>query len=279
MNLSGETKRILRAYGIVPKKRLGQNFLVDEETLGKMVSYALLGGEDVILEVGAGLGFLTERLAQKASQVIAVEIDPKLVGILKNRLSSYRNVTILQGDIMSLAVPPFNKVVSTPPYSLSSPLQFWLLEKSFEQAILAFQEEFAERLAAPVGSENYGRLTVTTYFRAGVELLGPIPRELFQPPPRVDSTIVRLKPRQPPFFVEDERMFFDFVRAIFTQKNRKLRNAVMPFLRELNIAKRDADQIAVSLPFNCRRPRELAPEEIGFVVNEIAKALGSRGLI
>jgi len=279
MDLSAETKRILRAYRIVPKKRLGQNFLVDDETLDKMVSSAFLRGEDKVLEVGAGIGFLTERLAEKAGRVIAVEIDRKLVEILKDRLSGYRNITILQGDIMSLAVPAFNKVVSTPPYSLSSPLQFWLFEKSFEYAVLAFQEEFARRLSAPVGSPDYGRLTVTTYYRAEVELLGPIPRQFFLPPPRVDSVMVRLIPRQPPFLVVGEDMFFDFVRAIFTQKNRKLRNAVTPFLQKFNITERDADQLAVSLPFQDRRPRGLAPEEIGLVVNAIAEALGNRGLI
>jgi 16S rRNA (adenine1518-N6/adenine1519-N6)-dimethyltransferase len=269
MSLLKETKRILRVNRIAPRKRLGQSFLVDDATLRRMVSYASLSEEDVVLEVGAGLGFLTETLAEEAKQVTAVEIDPKLVKALKDRLSNCRNVTILCGDIMELTVPRFDKVVSTPPYSISSPLLFWLLEKRFKQAILTFQEEFAKRLAASPSSGDYGRLTVTTYYRAEVDLLDLVPREMFWPPPKVDSTIVRLRPREPPFFVEDEDVFFEVVRAIFTQKNKKLRNAIMPFLGSLRIPKRESQELADALQFCDRRPRELSPEEIGLTANEV----------
>jgi 16S rRNA (adenine1518-N6/adenine1519-N6)-dimethyltransferase len=279
MDLTRETKRILRVYGVAPRKRLGQNFLVDDETLRKMVSYASLSSDDIVLEIGAGLGFLSERLAEKAKNVIAVEIDPDLVNTLKDRLSGYGNVTVLKGDVMKLAVPSFDKVVSTPPYSISSPLLFWLLEKRFEQAVLAFQEEFARRLAAPVGSGDYGRLTVTTYYRAEVDLLDLVPRRMFWPRPKVDSMIVRLRPREPPFSVEDEEPFLDVVRVIFTQKNKKLRNAIMPFFRKFNVPKRKAVELADALPFHHRRPRELSPEEIGLIANEIAKTLGKLSLL
>lgn len=238
-----------------------------------MVSYASLSAEDIVLEVGAGLGFLTERLAEKAKQVIAVEIDPKLVEILKDRLGNYGNICVLHRDIMKLVGPGFDKVVSTPPYSISSPLLFWLLEKRFGQGILAFQEEFARRLAAPVGSEDYSRLTITTYYRAKVELLDLIPRESFWPPPKVDSMIVRLKPREPPFFVEDEEAFFEIVRAIFTQRNKKLRNAIIPLLSKCKIHKRRSVEIGNALSFRDKRPRELSPEQIGKVSNEIFETL------
>ncbi|MDH5794844.1 MAG: methyltransferase domain-containing protein, partial [Candidatus Bathyarchaeota archaeon] len=108
MSLLDETKRILRLCGIAPRKRLGQNFLVDDAMLQNMVSYASLSEEDTVLEVGAGLGFLTARLAEKAKQVIAVEIDPILVKVLEDQLSSYGNVSVLHGDIMNLVVPRFD---------------------------------------------------------------------------------------------------------------------------------------------------------------------------
>ena len=273
LSLLDETKRILRVYRIAPRKRLGQNFLVDDSTLRRMVSYASLSKEDIVLEIGAGLGFLTQQLAEKAKQVIAVEIDPRLVELLENRLSSYGNVSVLQGDILKLVVPCFDKVVSTPPYSISSPLLFWLLEKGFGQGVLTFQEEFARRLAAPVASEDYGRLTVTTYYRAEVELLDFVPRESFWPPPKVDSMIVRLRPREPPFFVEDEEVFLEIVRAIFTQRNKKLRNAIMPFFSKYRMPKRRSREISDALPFHNRRPRELSPEQIGEVSNEIFERL------
>ena len=279
MSLLEEAKRLLRYYRVVPKKRLGQNFLVDEEALHKMVSYAGISGEDTVLEVGAGLGFLTEKLAENAGGVIAVEIDRRLVEALRKRLKGYGNVTVLQGDIMKISVPRFNKVVSTPPYSISSPLQFWLLNKPFEETVLSFQEEFAKRLTASVGSKDYGRLTVTTYYRADVEILDVIPKESFWPSPKVDSLIVRLKPRCPPFRVEEEEIFLDLVRAIFTQKNRKLRNAVVPFFSRFRLSRREAMKLAERLPFHDRRPRELYPEEIGLVADEITRELREAGLL
>ena len=269
MSLREKTRRILRAYGVIPRKRLGQSFLVNESIMQKMASYASLSKQETVLEIGAGLGFLTEILAKKAGQVVAVEIDSRLAKVLERRLRQYSNVNLLQGDILKLEVPDFDKVVSTPPYSISSPLLFWLFEKRFSQAVLAFQEEFARRLAAAAGSKDYGRLTVATWYNAEVELLDLIPREMFWPPPKVDSMIVRLTPRKPPFHVKDERFFFQVVRTIFTQRNKKLRNAIMPFLNSFAQSKMEALKIADSLPFHNRRPRELAPEEICVVANEL----------
>jgi len=279
MSLLDEAKRLLRYYKIIPKKRLGQNFLVDEESLRKIVSYARISERDTVLEVGAGLGFLTERLAENAERVIAVEIDERLVKALKRRLKRFGNVTILHGDILKITVPHFNKVVSTPPYSISSPLQFWLLNKPFEEAVLSFQEEFAKRLTASVGSKDYGRLTVTTYYRADAEILDIIPKESFWPPPKVDSLIVRLKPRYPPFRVEEEKIFLEVVRVIFTQKNKKLRNAIVPFFSRFRLSRKEAMKLADRLPFHDRRPRELCPEEIGLIANEVSKELRKAGLL
>ena len=273
MSLLKETKRLLRYYRIIPKKRLGQNFLIDEDIIYKMIDYASISDEDVILEVGAGFGFITERIAKDAGRVIAVEIDRRLVRALRRRLSAYNNVEILHGDVMRIDIPRFNKVVSTPPYSISSPLHFWLLNREFELAILSFQEEFARRLVAPVGSKDYGRLTITTYYRADVEILDTIPKEAFWPMPKVDSLIVRIQPKRPPFKVENEEIFFDVVRAIFTHRNKKIRNAIKPFLGRFRIPNDEMMRIADSLPFSNRRPRELSPEEIGLISDRVVEKL------
>ncbi len=269
INLLEEAKKILGAYKIRPKRRLGQNFLIDGKIIEKLVSHASIDESDTVLEIGAGLGFLTERLARAAGQVIAVEIDPKLIKILNNRLKKYRNLIILRGNIMKIPLPAFNKVVSVPPYSISSPLLFWLLKKKFESAVLTFQEEFARRLAASPSTKDYGRLTVTVYYYAEVDLLDIIPRECFWPTPEVDSMIVRLRPRKPPFHVENEREFFDFIRAVFTQKNKKLRNSVRFFLNRRGLSKRDALAIIDSISFHSRRARELTLEELGLVFNDL----------
>ncbi len=241
-----------------------------------MISHASVSREDTVLEVGAGLGFLTQLLSPTCKRVIAVEVDPKLTKILRNELRDVGNVDLIEGDVLNVSVPHFNKVVSTPPYSISSPLLFWLLERSFDCAVLTFQKEFAERLTAPVGSRNYGRLTVGTYYRAEAELLDHGPRSMFYPPPDVDSTVVRLKPREkPPFSVEDEEAFFKLVQTLFTQRNKKVRNAIVPFIRRL-MKKGDTARLADSLLFHDKRVRELAPEDFGALANEIARVLSPK---
>jgi 16S rRNA (adenine1518-N6/adenine1519-N6)-dimethyltransferase len=276
MNLKDETRRILQAHAIRPRKRLGQSFLTDGDALQRMVFHADINKNDTVLEIGAGLGFLTELLAETAGKVTAVEVDSRLIQILRERLRNYTNVALVEGDILTLNFRGFGKVVSTPPYSISSPILFWLLERKYELAVLAFQEEFAKRLAAQAGSGDYGRLTVAVYCRAEVEFLDLIPKDRFWPSPNVDSRIVRLKPKRPPFIVDDEGFFSEVVRVIFAQKNKKLRNALVPLLSKSGVPKAEALGLADTLPFHSRRPRELAPEEIGLVANEAAKMLRRR---
>jgi 16S rRNA (adenine1518-N6/adenine1519-N6)-dimethyltransferase len=279
MNLLEETKHLLRLYKVSPKKRFGQNFVVDSYLLQRLLSYASIKHEDVILEVGAGFGFLTRLLAEKCKKVIAVEVDRNLVKVLETQLNDLENVELIEGDILDVSVPPFNKVVSTPPYSISSPILFWLLEREFDCAVLTFQKEFAERLTASVGSKDYGRLTVTTYYFADTELLEHIPRKRFYPPPKVDSIVVRLKPRNPPFTVEDKETFFELVQVMFTQRNKKVRNAVITFLRKRKITGKEAIKIADSLSFHYKRVFELAPEDFGALTNEIIQKTNEESLL
>jgi len=245
--------------------------MTDEALLERMISYASVTPEDVVLEVGAGLGFLTQLLAERCGRVIAVEIDGRLIAVLRDELRDKRNVELVHGDVLKTRLPRFNKVVSTPPYSISSPLLFWLFDRPFDCAVLAFQEEFARRLSAQVGSKDYSRLTVATYYRADAELLDFVPKGAFYPPPDVDSVVVRLKPRAPPFKVKDEKTFFELVRIMFTQRNKKVRNAVLPFLLKQRIAKEKALKLADSLLFHEKRVRELAPEDFGALTNEIVE--------
>jgi 16S rRNA (adenine1518-N6/adenine1519-N6)-dimethyltransferase len=225
--------------------------------------------DDVVLEVGAGLGFLTRLLSSECKKVVAVEVDPDIVEILKTQLSGLQNVDLIEGDVLKVSLPSFSKVVSAPPYSISSPLIFQLLENSFDCAVLVLQKEFAERLAASVGTKDYGRLTVNVYYRAEVELLDYVPRTMFYPPPDVDSMMVRLKPRAPPFHVEDETTFFELVRTLFTQRNKKVRNGLIPFLCKHEIPRKDAVTLADSTVYSAKRVRELAPEDFGILANEL----------
>lgn len=268
--LLGKLKILLRRNRFFPKKRLGQNFLVDESLIQRMINYASLSPRDTVLEIGAGFGFLTRHLAQCCKRVLAVEVDKKLIHALRHELKNLSNIDFIEGNILKIPIPPFNKVVSTPPYSISSPLLFWLLERPFKLAVLTFQKEFGQRLTASVGSKNYSRLTVATYYRAEAEILENVPKTSFYPSPDVDSVLIRLKPREtPPFKVENLSFFHEVLQMLFTQRNKKLRNAVTLFLHKKGMRRTQAIKIADSLVFHDKRVRELAPEDLGAVANEL----------
>ena len=269
INLLKRAKHLLRLYGVSPKKRLGQNFAVDSSMLQRLVSHASLTEDDVVLEVGPGFGFLTQFLSSKCKKVVAVEVDPQLVSFLRTQLHSMQNIELIEGDILKVSLPSFNKVVAAPPYSISSPLIFRLLEQQFDWAVLILQREFAERLAASVGTKDYGRLTVNVYYRAEVELLDIVPRTMFHPPPDVDSMMVRLKPRPPPFIVDDEETFFELVRTLFTQRNKKVRNGLISFLDQHGLTGKELVTLADSTIYSTKRVRELAPEDFGILANEL----------
>ncbi len=272
MSLLERTKFLLRRHRIFPKKLFGQNFMVETSIIQSMVAYASLTQNDVVLDIGAGLGFLTRFLADRCKRVLAVESDARLVEALRAQLKDSSNVKIIKCDVLKASISRFNKVVSIPPYHISSPLLLWLFSKNFDCAVLIFQKEFANRLVASIGSENYGWLTVFTYYHVEVELLDDVPRWVFYPPPDVDSIIVRLKPRKSsPFKLENEALFRQMVQSLFTQRNRKVRNAVLPFVKgRLGITAEKADELVEVLPFRDKRVRELAPEDFGVLANAIS---------
>ncbi|MEM2045375.1 MAG: 16S rRNA (adenine(1518)-N(6)/adenine(1519)-N(6))-dimethyltransferase RsmA [Candidatus Bathyarchaeia archaeon] len=270
MSLLSEAKRIIRRYRLFPKKRWGQHFLVELSVLESLTEYADLKRDDIVLEIGAGLGFLTQVLAMKCGLVCAVEIDPKLVKILQLRLRDLENVKIIEGDVLRVSLPDFNKIVSVPPYGISSELIQWLIGKNFASAVLVFQREFANKLSAPIGSDAYSWLTVIAYYHFNVEILDDVPRWMFYPPPDVDSVIVRLTPKEPPPFpLGDKILFKELLQALFTQRNRKVRNALRAFIEKKSIAL--SEEVIERLPFQNRRVRELAPEDFGVLANVLSK--------
>lgn len=247
--------------------------MVESSIFQCMADYASLRRSDVVLDIGAGLGFLTCFLANKCEAVLAVESDSRLVRVLREQLENSPNVKIIEGDVLKVQIPQFNKVVSIPPYHISSALLLWLFNRNFDCAVLIFQKEFANRLVFSVGNEDYGWLTVVAYYRVEVELLDEIPKWMFYPQPEVDSVIVRLKPkRPPPFTLKNEAVFKQLVQTLFTQRNRKVRNAVLPFIKGMHATiAEDAVKLADSLPFHDKRVRELAPEDFGVLANVLTK--------
>ena len=238
-----------------------------------MAGYASLSRNDVVLDIGAGLGFLTLFLADKCKEVVAVESDSKVVRVLREELRDLLNARIIEGNVLKVRIPQFNKVVSIPPYHISSSLLLWLFNKNFELAVLIFQKEFANRLVASVGSGDYGWLTVYAYYHVEVELLDEVPKWMFFPQPEVDSITVRLKPKKPPPFKLKNRVLFkQLVQTLFTQRNKKVRNAVLPFIKNRCVATAEnVVKLADSLSFHGKRVRELAPEDFGALAHALLK--------
>jgi 16S rRNA (adenine1518-N6/adenine1519-N6)-dimethyltransferase len=268
-----ETKQLLRTYRITPNKLLGQNFMVEPSLYNKLCTYASLNKSDVVLDVGAGFGFLSRYLANMCKTVIAVERDIRIVEVLHDQVKDISNLIVVEGDALKTTLPEFNKVIAIPPYYMSSHLITWLLERRIECAIMIIQKEFANRLVATVGTEDYGWITVLTKQHAEIELLDEVPKEMFYPQPEVDSRIIRLWFwSKKSFEVKDPLFFKQLVKWLFTQRNKKLSKSLLPFLKSnMRLSKQDAEKIALDYPLRDKRARELRPEDFGDLANAISK--------
>jgi len=240
-----------------------------------MVDYASLKPSDVVLEIGTGVGNLTRLLAERAGRVYTVEMDARLLEVAKRNVAS-GNVVFIRGDARKIELPEFTKVVANLPYLISSDITFRLLERDFELGVLMYQLEFARRMIAKPGTPDYCRLSVNVFCRADVEILEELPPEAFFPPPSVRSAIVRLRPRPPPFRIEDWGMFDRVVRALFQHRRQKVRNALLHSAGTLfppGRSKNERRRIISRLPEEIleRRVFELRPEDF----EEIARSLTS----
>jgi 16S rRNA (adenine1518-N6/adenine1519-N6)-dimethyltransferase len=248
--------------------------MVEPKLYPKLCGYAELSGSDVVLDAGAGFGFLTRYLAGKCRRVVAVEKDPQVAVVLREQVSGLGNVTVVLGDVLKAQLPNFNKVISIPPYYLSTDLVEWLLQRPVACAVLILQKEFAARLVAPVGSDDYSWLTVLTYEGLETDVLDSVPKGMFYPQPKVDSVIVRLKPwSTKPFAVRDEALFVRLVKWLFTQRNKKLAKPLAQFAQaQLKLPKSETDKFAQTQPLREKRVRDLSPQEFGEVANGFSKA-------
>ncbi len=233
-----DPRTLLRQWGIRPSKGLGQNFLVDQAALEKIVAAAELAPGDVVLEIGAGLGALTERLARNAGRVVAVELDERMKGVLRETLSGLDNVALVQGDILALdpteLVRPATryKVVANLPYYITSAVLRHLLEASLrpQRMVVTVQREVAERIVAGPGEMSLTAVSVQFYGQP--KLLFRIKPGSFFPSPGVESAVVRVDMHdKPPVPAEDVDGFFRVVKAGFAQRRKQLRNTLAAGLR------------------------------------------------
>lgn len=233
------TAEIIRKYGFVFQKKYGQNFLIDVNILKKIVSSAGITRRDCVIEIGPGIGALTQHLAEKAGQVIAVEIDKKLIPILEETLSDYDNVTVLNEDILKVDIAKLTKernngqalkVVANLPYYITTPIIMGLFESHapISDMTVMVQKEVAERMQAVPGSKDYGMLSLAVQYYARPEIVMNVPPVCFMPRPGVGSSVIRLsRQEERPVETDDERFLFSVIRAAFNQRRKTLANALV----------------------------------------------------
>ena len=255
----GETSRLIAETGVVPTKSKGQNFLTDGRVADRHIGYAEIEPGDRVLEVGPGLGILTQRLIGKGESLTCIEIDDILAKYIEETYGD--QLTLIHGDAVKVPFPPFDRFVSNLPYSVSTPIIFKLLEYPFKKAVVMVQKEFAERMVADVGSPDYSRLTVNLFYKAECQIVENVPKSRFKPQPKVDSCLVSVTPRPAPFAVKDEKIFFKVTQVCFDHRRKKIGTS----LKAARLID-SADQI----PYADERIEHLRPVEIGEIADAIA---------
>lgn len=232
------TIAVLQKYGFHFQKKFGQNFLIDPHVLEKIISAAGITKEDCVLEIGPGIGTMTQYLAESAGEVIAVEIDANLIPILSDTLSEYTNVTVINEDILKVDVARLAeeknggrpiKVVANLPYYITTPIIMGLFESHvpLDSITIMVQKEVADRMQTGPGSKDYGALSLAVQYYAKPEIVANVPPNCFIPRPNVGSAVIRLtRHTNPPVEVEDEHFLFSVIRASFNQRRKTLVNGL-----------------------------------------------------
>lgn len=272
------TQHILNRFKLRADKKLGQNFLIDENVVRQIVEAAELREADTVLEVGPGIGTLTQGLAESKAKVVAVELDTRLLPVLATTLEGYDNVRVVHGDILKVNImeevgAPEFKVCANLPYYITTPIIFALLEKRLpmERLVAMVQKEVAERMAAQPGGKDYGALSVAIQYYTEPEIAFIVPPTSFIPAPAVDSAVIVCKRRsKPPVEVCDEALFFRVVKAAFSLRRKMLSNS----LKNMGIK---SEQVAKWLELagvdGKRRAETLSLEDFAKLTNSFNEAV------
>ncbi len=238
LGIPKNTIEVIQKYGFAFQKKFGQNFLVDTHVLEKIILAAGLTAEDMVLEIGPGIGTMTQYLAENAGRVVAVEIDDNLIPILKDTLKEYDNVTVLNEDILKVDIralaEEYNggrpiKVVANLPYYITTPIIMGLFESGvpIDNITVMVQKEVAERMQAGPGTKDYGALSLAVQYYAEPYIVANVPPNCFIPRPNVGSAVIRLtRHKEMPVKVKDEKLLFALIRASFNQRRKTLQNGL-----------------------------------------------------
>ena len=285
------TRAIMEKYGIHTKKSFGQNFLTDLNVLKNIVEAADITDNDNVVEIGPGIGALTEQLAQAAGEVLALEIDQDLIPVLKEVLSPYDNVKVINQDVLQANLPELIKkefkdpsrpikVVANLPYYITSPILMNLLASPVEWATICvmMQKEVAQRLTAKPGTKQYGALTLAIEYQMQAKIAFDVSRKVFVPAPNVDSAIVVLTPRTNPLPVQpfDKQKLFGFIRGCFAHRRKSLWNNLQSVIGKDPVVKEKMTAVLTQLDISPQiRPEKLTLEQ--FI--ELANALHQQNLL
>ena len=233
-----ETIAVLQRYGFNFQKKYGQNFLIDTHVLDKIIGAAEIGKDDFVLEIGPGIGTMTQYLAEAAREVVAVEIDTKLIPILEDTLKEYDNVTVLNEDILKVDIRKIAeennggkpiKVVANLPYYITTPIIMGLFESEvpLDSITVMVQKEVADRMQVGPGTKDYGALSLAVQYYAEPYIVANVPPNCFMPRPKVGSAVIRLtRHAETPVQVDDEKLLFQIIRASFNQRRKTLQNGL-----------------------------------------------------
>lgn len=289
LGIPQNTIDILRKYDFSFQKKFGQNFLIDTHVLDKIIKAAKIDKDDMVLEIGPGIGTMTQYLAEAAGKVIAVEIDKNLIPILSETLSVYQNVKIIHEDILKVDIQGLVteenggkpvKVVANLPYYITTPIIMGLFESHVpvESITVMVQKEVAQRMQTGPGSKDYGALSLAVQYYASPYIVANVPPNCFMPRPKVGSAVIRLTCHErPPVEVEDERLMFEIIRASFGQRRKTLVNGLYNSDR-LNLSKEVIVQAVERLGKGTGvRGESLTLEEFAQLSDYLAEAGASAG--
>lgn len=273
-------KIIKEKYGFRLSKSLGQNFLTDKNIIDKIIDASDITSDDLVIEIGPGIGVLTAEAAEKAKKVIAIEIDKNLIPILNDTLAEYDNVEIINDDVLKVDLNQIIKqanckkvrIIGNLPYYITTPIIMGILEKGIhaDSITIMMQKEVAERIKASPGGKTYGALSVAVQYYCTVENVAIVPKEVFVPVPKVDSAVLRLNIRKDkPVSLLDERMFFKCIKAGFGQRRKTLQNSLMT-LGDISKEQVKASLESVGID-GIRRAETLSLEEFAKMANEFSK--------
>lgn len=280
------TKEILEKYGLSAKKSLGQNFIIDTNILSKIVTSGEITNQTTVIEVGPGIGALTEQLAKRAKNVIAFEIDDRLLPVLEDTLSPYPNIDIIHSDVLKVDMQTFAKnhlsdasevvLVANLPYYITTPIIMRFLESGIQmdRMILMMQKEVASRISALPGTKAYGSLSIAVQYYMDAEVAFTVPKTVFVPQPNVESAIIKLKKKtDTDYDVKDTELFFRLVRSAFVQRRKTLwNNLLVAFGKDKTVKEKLEIALQQADIDPKRRGETLSIEEFVRLANELSDA-------